>query len=105
MAQNGRLADSELAGVPGGRLAREAAANWLALRAKGGNDLGIWISPLGDRSSYRTFAGQQQFWDLYQSGRGNLAARPGTSNHGWGNAVDLAHPPTMRRVVDSLGAP
>jgi hypothetical protein len=105
MSENGRFADSDLAAVPGGRLAKEAAANWLALRAKGGKEMGIWISPLGDRSSYRTFADQQHFWDLYQSGRGNLAARPGTSNHGWGNAVDLAHPPTMRKVVDGLGAP
>jgi hypothetical protein len=105
MADNGRLPDGELAAVPGGRLAKEAACNWVALRAKGGNELGIWISPLGDRSSYRTFDEQQHFWDLFQSGRGNLAARPGTSNHGWGNAVDLAHPPTMRRVVDNFGAP
>lgn len=105
MADNGRFADSDLAAIPGGRLAREAAANWIALRAEGGEKLGIWISPLGDRSSYRTYDEQVHFWDLYQSGRGNLAARPGTSNHGWGNAVDLAHPPTMRKVVDGLGAP
>ena len=105
MADNGRFADSDLAAIPGGRLAKEAAANWLALRAKGGAELNIWISPLGDRSSYRTFEDQQRFWDLYQAGKGNLAARPGTSNHGWGNAVDLAHPPTMRQVVDGFGAP
>jgi peptidoglycan hydrolase-like protein with peptidoglycan-binding domain len=105
MAQNGRIPDGELVAIPGGRLAREAAANWLALRAKGGKELGIWISPLGPQSSYRTFAQQQHFWNLYRSGRGNLAARPGTSNHGWGNAVDLAHPPTMRKVIDRFGAP
>ena len=84
MADNGRFADSDLAAIPGGRLAKEAAANWLALSAKGGAELNIWISPLGDRSSYRTFEDQQRFWDLYQAGKGNLAARPGTSNHGWG---------------------
>ena len=105
MAQNGRFPDSQLAAIPGGRLAREAAANWIALRAKGGKELGIWISPLGPQSSYRTFGQQQHFWDLYRSGRGNLAARPGSSNHGWGNAVDLAHPPTMRKVIDRFGAP
>jgi lysozyme len=105
MADNGRFPESELTPIPGGRLCREAAANWLALRAKGGRELGIWISPLGDRSSYRTFGEQEYFWQLYQSGRGNLAARPGTSNHGWGNAVDLAQPATMRRVVDGFGAP
>ena len=104
MADNGRFDDSQLAVVPGGRLAKEAAANWLALREEGGKKFGIWISPLGDRSSYRTYAEQEHFWAVYQAG-GNLAARPGTSNHGWGNAVDLAHPPTMRKVVDGLGAP
>jgi len=45
------------------------------------------------------------FWDLFQAGKGNLAARPGTSNHGFGNAVDLADPPSMRRVVDGFGGP
>jgi len=105
MPENGKFADSDLAAIPGGRLAKEAAANWLALRAEGGKRMGIWIAPLGERSSYRTFADQQHFWNLFQAGKGNLAARPGTSNHGWGNAVDLADPPSMRRVVDQLGAP
>lgn len=104
MSDNGRFADSDLAAIPGGRLAQEAAANWIALREEGGTKLGIWISPLGDRSSYRTYAEQEHFWAVYKAG-GNLAARPGTSNHGWGNAVDLASPPTMRRVVDGFGAP
>jgi peptidoglycan hydrolase-like protein with peptidoglycan-binding domain len=102
--QNGRLSDSSLAPIPGGRLSREAAANWLALRREGGKKLGIWISPLGPQSSYRTFAEQQHFWDLYQARRGNLAARPGTSNHGLGHAVDLAAPIPMRRVIDGFGA-
>ena len=105
MPQNGRFANQDLAAIPGGRLAKEAAANWLALRAEGGKRLGIWIAPLGSRSSYRTFAEQQHFWNLFQAGKGNSAARPGTSNHGWGNAVDLADPPSMRRVIDRLGAP
>lgn len=102
--QNGRLEASSLIEVPGGRLTREAAANWLAMRRKGGQELGIWISPLGPRSSYRTLAEQQYFWNLYRTGRGRLAARPGTSNHGLGRAVDLAAPGPMRRVVDRYGA-
>jgi len=105
MAENGRLGDSDLAAIPGGRLSKEAAANWLALRTAGGKQFGIFISPLGPASSYRTFDKQQEFWNLYQAGKGNLAAKPGTSNHGWGNAVDLADPPSMRKVVDGLGAP
>jgi putative peptidoglycan binding protein/D-alanyl-D-alanine carboxypeptidase-like protein len=103
MAENGRFADSDLVVVPEGRLAREAAANWLALRAEGSEKLGILITPAGPRSSYRTYDDQVTFWNIYQAG-GNLAARPGTSNHGWGNAVDLKDPPSMRKVVDQFGA-
>ena len=40
-------------------------------------------------SGFRTVARQKYFWDLYKSGRGNLAARPGTSRHGVGTALDL----------------
>lgn len=37
---------------------------------------------------YRDLAGQQKAWQDYQNG-GNKAAEPGTSVHGWGQAVDL----------------
>ena len=30
-------------------------------------------------------------WNLYQSGKGNIAARPGTSNHESGQAIDFAN--------------
>ncbi|CAF3119353.1 unnamed protein product [Rotaria sp. Silwood2] len=43
-------------------------------------------------SGFRTIARQQYFWNCYQTGScngGNLAARPGTSNHGRGVALDL----------------
>jgi D-alanyl-D-alanine carboxypeptidase len=104
MPDNGRFADSDLVPIPEGRLAREAAANWLALRAEGSRKLGILITPGGPRSSYRNYEDQVHFWNVYQAG-GNVAARPGTSNHGWGNAVDLKDPPSMRKVIDQLGAP
>lgn len=38
--------------------------------------------------SYRTYAKQQEKWANYQAG-GNLAATPGTSNHGWAVAFDM----------------
>jgi hypothetical protein len=38
--------------------------------------------------SYRTFAKQVEKWRDFQNG-GNLAAEPGTSNHGWAVAVDF----------------
>jgi hypothetical protein len=103
MSGNGRLTASELAPIPGGRLAKTAAPSWNALyaicRMKG-----VPIYPSGSRSSYRPYADQQYFWSLYRSGRGNLAAYPGTSNHGLGLAVDLATP-QMRTMIDRYGAP
>ena len=38
--------------------------------------------------SYRTYDMQENKWANYQAG-GNLAARPGTSNHGWAVAFDM----------------
>jgi len=43
-------------------------------------------------SGFRTLSRQNYFWNCYQTKRcnnGNLAARPGTSNHGIGIALDL----------------
>ena len=43
-------------------------------------------------SGFRTIARQEYFWNCYQTkqcNNGNLAARPGTSNHGRGIALDL----------------
>jgi lysozyme len=42
----------------------------------------------GCYSAYRPLSIQDYFWTLYITGRGNLAAVPGTSNHGWGEAGD-----------------
>lgn len=94
---NGTLPNSALTAIPGGRLEHSAAAAWNAGPGKAG------LRPLGPNSSYRTYAAQQYYWNLYVSGRGNLAARPGTSNHGWGRAVDLAAP-WMRSWIDNNGA-
>lgn len=40
-------------------------------------------------SGGRTYAEQQHLYDLYLQGRGNLAAKPGTSLHESGRAVDF----------------
>lgn len=89
---NGRLPESALARIPGGKLSNEAARSWNDMRTYIGRRHGVWIKPLGPNSSYRSYAGQQYYWNLWLSGRGNRAAYPGTSNHGWGNAVDVATP-------------
>lgn len=41
------------------------------------------------RSGLRTRAEQQRLYDLYKAGKGNLAARPGTSRHESGKALDV----------------
>ncbi|MGY4642388.1 M15 family metallopeptidase [Cellulomonas sp. URHB0016] len=83
---NGRIPAEALAHTDfdGGVLLRTDAARALerldvAFRAKFGRDIAV-------SDSYRTLAGQHATWDQ----RPTLAATPGTSNHGWGLAVDLA---------------
>lgn len=43
------------------------------------------------QSSFRTRQDQQRLYDLYISGKGNLAAKPGNSNHEKGLAFDLGY--------------
>src|SRR3954447_8659067 len=102
MANNGQLPSSELTPIPGGRLRKDAAVAWLAMRAYIGKNRGVWICPTSVRTAYRPYADQQYFWDLYTRRRGALAARPGTSNHGWGIAVDLPTP-AMQAAVRQYG--
>lgn len=102
MAENGRLPDSALAPIAGGRLEKSAAAGFNAMNVESRKRYGVELRPTGSMSSYRTYAQQQYLWNVYQNG-GNLAAIPGTSNHGWGLAVDFATP-QMRSIVDQIGA-
>lgn len=44
---------------------------------------------LGITEGWRSYDRQVQLYNLYKSGRGNLAAKPGTSTHGKGTAVDM----------------
>lgn len=43
----------------------------------------------GIASAGRTYAEQLRLWKLYIAGKGNLAARPGTSRHESGRALDI----------------
>jgi hypothetical protein len=45
--------------------------------------------PLVITESYRDIATQRQYRANYLAGRGAYAVPPGTSNHGWGTALDL----------------
>jgi LAS superfamily LD-carboxypeptidase LdcB len=93
---NGQLPDAELQSIGQGphRLWAPAAQGWKAAVAAARAD-GI---DLRVTDSYRTYAEQvdlAQRKGLYADG--GLAAVPGTSNHGWGLAVDadITNPATM----------
>lgn len=62
----------------------DAAASYLRMLAAGCPTGGI--SGMG---AGRTHAQQERLYDLYRAGKGNLAAKPGTSLHEKGNALDL----------------
>jgi hypothetical protein len=85
---NGNLDDAQLIAVGGGRhrLQPSAAAAYEAMVQAAKADGVSWSIT----DSYRPYAAQvkvAQEKGLYS--QGGLAARPGTSNHGWGTALDL----------------
>lgn len=85
---NGQLPDSSLReiGVGGHRLSASAASSFRSMRADAARD-GIDV---GVTDSYRTYAQQVDLADrkgLYSEG--GLAAKPGTSDHGWGLSLDV----------------
>ena len=99
---NGKIPASELAPIKSGELRSDCAAAWNAMNVEA-RELGCELWPTGSKSSYRSYEQQVELYNLYLSGEGNLAAVPGTSNHGWGTAVDLATY-DMRDMVDRIGA-
>lgn len=107
MAENGKLPRSDLSRIYHAQydvyLEKRAAAAFNTLRIWSKKWMKVDLYPTGPRSAYRSYEEQQYFWNLYQSGQGNLAAFPGTSNHGWGKAIDLASWP-MKVILDRFGA-
>jgi hypothetical protein len=100
MSANGRLTTAELSPIGDGYyLARQAASAFNAMSAESRRRWGRSITVV---SAYRTYDKQVQLWNLYRSGRGNLAAYPGSSNHGWGLAIDLSSQ-WCRWAVDQIG--
>lgn len=95
VARNGIFSTANTDPIPGGRLWPEAALTWNAMRrdyiAAGGDP--AQFMPDGSASSARTI-GQQRALKAYWTSQGMpwRAAEPGTSNHGWGIAVDVRGP-------------
>jgi hypothetical protein len=111
MAENGRIPTVELTRIyhPTYKvyLEDDAAAAFNTLRIWSVRYLKTDLYPTGENSAYRTYEMQEYFWNEYLAGRGNLAAEPGTSNHGWGLAVDLAATWMLKifgkRIASALG--
>lgn len=94
---NGSFDDSNTIPIPGGRLWPEAAVTWMAMRHDALRE-GIpehEFMPAGPDSSARSRKAQDFFW----SNRPPAAARPYTSNHGWGLAVDVAGDRAMAWIL------
>lgn len=86
--QNGVFTTANTAPIPGGRLWREAALAYNDMRARALAEgiPGGEFMPTGPRSSARTIQAQRELF----AAQPPTAAQPGTSNHGWGIAIDLA---------------
>lgn len=103
MSANGYLKDSELSPIPGGRLRHDAALAWNAMYVTIAARAHVYIRPGGSLSSYRNYAGQVYLWNnVAHPHDTNWVARPGTSNHGWGLAVDE---PNHASYINKYGAP
>ena len=108
MSANGKLQGYELSPIAGGQLRNDAAKAWNAFarhcKVKHGvvlsvNDSYRKLGKPGDHAAGRW--SQWAAWERYQQG-GNLAARPGTSNHGLGLALDV--PPATQNAIAQWGA-
>jgi hypothetical protein len=87
VATNGVFTDANTDPIAGGRLWTEAALTWNAMRAAAvAAGIEPWeFVPAGPVSSARPLSAQRYFY----AHRPPAAAIPGTSNHGWGIAVDV----------------
>ncbi len=86
---NGRPTNITVSSVGNGKFMRTDAANAFNRMKADAARAGI---SLGVVSGFRTMDQQRYLYSLYLQGRGNLAARPGYSNHQGGVSADLTVP-------------
>ena len=84
----------------GGRywLSGDGAASYLRLFADSGDLAGLIAAG-------RTYAEQKVLYDAYRAGHGNLAARPGTSLHESGLAIDVTRGTPLHTWLTKGGTP
>jgi LAS superfamily LD-carboxypeptidase LdcB len=86
---NGSPRRITISSVGNGKYMRsDAAASFNKMKAAA-RRAGINLSVV---SGFRTMAQQRALYAAYRAGRGNLAARPGYSNHQGGTASDISVP-------------
>ncbi|MEW5741635.1 MAG: D-alanyl-D-alanine carboxypeptidase family protein [Myxococcota bacterium] len=84
---NGRPVSITVSPIGNGKYLRsDAAAAFNRMKADAAR-AGVTLTPV---SGFRTMAEQTYLYNLYRQGRGNLAARPGYSNHQQGLSVDVS---------------
>lgn len=84
--RNGRPVRIRLAAVGNGVYLNSRAAGPYKAMLSAARRAGIRLSTT---SGFRSHASQTRLYSLYKSGRGNMAARPGYSNHQMGLSVDI----------------
>jgi uncharacterized membrane protein len=84
-SSGGGGASGNLVQRPGGKLDSSIVANFDSMVAAAKKDgVSLEIS-----SGHRSRAEQEKLYAAYKNGTGNLAAKPGTSNHEKGQAIDF----------------
>ena len=106
--QNGKIPVVNLLKIDTGQfLEKNASQSYMRMKTKAKNE-GVNIDLTGNSSGYRICGNKGDYnsglsngqftqwyaWELYKSGKGNLAANPSnssgcSSNHGWGIAIDV----------------
>jgi hypothetical protein len=101
MSENGKMLATELEAIGGGYFLRKDAAR--AFKAMSSEAYRRWGKTISVISAYRTYDKQVYLWNHVEHAHDvNWVARPGTSNHGWGLAVDL-QTQWGRWAVDQIG--
>lgn len=100
---SGMLDDSSMpAFAGGGRVVANARQGWRNMNVKFMQALQAWAAAAGqnfymtENGGARSRADQVRAWNLYQAGKGPLAARPGHSRHESGFAIDVRPHPKGR---------
>lgn len=86
---NGSPRRIQVSSVGNGKVLRSDAAQRFNQMKAAARRAGVSLSVV---SGFRTMAQQRSLYAAYRAGRGNLAARPGYSNHQGGTAADISTP-------------